>query len=161
MSLNVYVVPSDKDVEAARAGVEDLAFDATTGLAQIAQIQIASDEFNDLYREVLADYQIASNFLLYFLHLGITCVKMQMETGLLRLVVPTPTGTVDHEMVANAIIDAAKPIAACLLHVGSVGDKLLLSDEDIAQMEGGSTNLGVPFIISHMNYTPLEIQDDL
>lgn len=159
MSLAVYVIPTEKDVESARDGVEDLAFDATTGLAQIAQIQIASDEFNDLYREVLNDYQVASGFLLYFLHLGISCVKMQMETGLLRLTVPTPDGTVTHEMVANAIIDAAKPIAACLLHIGSVGDKLLLSDEDITQMEGGSSNLGVDFIVSHMNYNPQETNE--
>lgn len=159
MNFSVYVIPTESDVASARDGVEDLAFDATTGLAQIAQIQIASDEFNDLYREVLKDYQIASNFLLYFLHLGIATVKMQMETGLLRLTVPTPDGTVDHEMVTKAIIDAAKPIAACLLHIGSVGDKLLLSDDDIAQMENGSANLGVPFIISHMNYNPQETNE--
>jgi hypothetical protein len=158
MSLAVHVIPTEKDVAPARDGVEDLAFDATTGIAQLVGIQIASDEFNDLYREVLQDYKVASGFLLYFLHLGIASVKMQMETGLMRLVVPSADGTVDPEMVANAILDAAKPIAACLLHIGSVGDKLLLSDEDIAQMEGGSTNLGVDFIVGHTNYIPQETE---
>jgi hypothetical protein len=154
--MDVYVIPVDGDVAMAREGVEDLAFDATTGMAQIAHIEIASDEFNDLYREVLQDYEVASKFLLYFLHMGITTVKLQLETGMLRLLVPTTDGSIDPASVSRAIIDAAKPVAACLLHVGSVGDKLLISDEEIAQLDGGSTNLGVDFQIHHLNYIPKE-----
>lgn len=147
--ITVFVVPQDDDVATARDGVEDLAFDATTGLAQIARIEIASDAWQDLYREILADYQEASKYLLYFLHLGLNTVKMQLETGVLRLMVPSRAGQPDPHDIARAIIEAAKPVAACLLHVGSVGDKLLISDEEIHELEDGVLNLGINVTISH------------
>lgn len=154
--IPVFVVPQDDDVADARAGVEDLAFDATTGLAQIAGMEIASDEWQELYREILADYKEASKFLLYFLHLGLNTVKMQLETGLLRLMVPSRGGKPDPIDVARAVIEAAKPVAACLLHVGSVGDKLLISDEEIHQIEDGVLNLGVNINISHFKQVDQE-----
>jgi hypothetical protein len=147
--ISVFVVPQDEDVAMAREGIEDLAFDATTGLAQMANIEIASDEWQELYHEILADYRIASKFLLYYLHLGLTTVKMQLESGLLRLMVPSDDGQPTPMDIARAVIDAAKPVAACLLHVGSVGDKLLIPDDEIAELEGGNINLGVGITVSH------------
>jgi len=147
--ISVFVVPTDEDVAPAREGVEDLAFDATTGLAQIAGLEIASDEWQDLYREVLADYQVSSKFLLYYLHLGLNTVKIQLESGMLRLMVPSTDGDPAPVDVARAVIEAAKPIAACLLHVGSVGDKLLIDDDEIHQLTDGVFNLGVGITVSH------------
>ena len=147
--ISVFVVPQDEDVVTAREGIEDLAFDATTGLAQMANIEIASDEWQELYHEILADYQTASKFLLFYLHLGLTTVKMQLESGILRLMVPSVDGQPTPMEIARAVIDAAKPVAACLLHVGSVRDKLLIPDDEIASLSGGNLNLGVNITVSH------------
>lgn len=147
--ISVFVVPTDDDVADARDGVEDLAFDATTGLAQLAGMEIASDEWQDLYREILADYKTASKFLLYYLHLGLNTVKMQLESGMLRLMVPSALENPTPMDVARAVLEAAKPVAACLLHVGSVGDKLLISDEEVHELEDGVLHLGVGITVSH------------
>jgi len=147
--LSVFVIPTDDDVADVRDGVEDLAFDATTGLAQIAGMEIASDEWQELYREILADYKTASKFLLYFMHLGLNTVKMQLESGLLRLMIPSSLEEPTPMDIARAVLEAAKPVAACLLHVGSVGDKLLIPDEEIHEMEDGVVNLGVGITVSH------------
>lgn len=157
--ISVFVVPTDEDVASAREGVEDLAFDATTGLAQIAGMEIASDEWQELYREILADYQTASKFLLYYLHLGLATVKMQLESGLLRLMVPTTDGEPSPSDIARAVLDAAKPIAACLLHIASVGDKLLLSDDEIYQLEDGLFTLGVGITVTHFKRVNQEEQE--
>ncbi len=149
--LKVFVVPSEQDVAGARDGVEDLAFDAATGVAQLSGIELASDEFNELYYELVETYTNASKYLLYFLHMGILTVKTQMESGIIRLIIPN-MGEPDPVKISEAIIDAAKPVAACLLHAASAGHKLFLPDSWILQTEDGVLNLGVDFELAGVTF---------
>lgn len=148
----VRVTASDDDVVSARDGVNDLAFDAAMGMATIAGIGTGSPRFDTLYRQVLADYTESAKYLLYFMHLGVTSVKLQMETGAIKLVVPTNPAGLEPDMVAEQILKLARPIAACLLHVFSVGDKLLISDNELDMLEDGYESLGIDFNITQLDY---------
>lgn len=141
----IVVVPSEDHVAEVRSGVEDLAFDAAAGIAQISDIELASDEFNELYRELIQRYSAVSEYLLYFLHLGVLSLKTQMETGLVHLRSPKSEADQQADVIADCLLNAAKPIAACLLHCAAVGDKMLIPDVEIHQMSGGVLNLAVDF----------------
>lgn len=144
----VLVIPTERDVEAARDALADLAFDAATGLGQVEGIEIASDDWQRLYDEILVQYKEASRYMLYYLHLAITSVKIQIENGLLRLMVPSVTDTPSPSEISYAIVQAAKPLAACLLHVASVGDKLLIPDDEIHQLSDDVLALAVGVIVN-------------
>ena len=148
----VRVTASDDDVVSAREGVNDLAFDAALGMATIAGIGTGSPRFDTLYRQVLTDYTESAKYLLYFMHLGVTSVKLQMETGAIKLVVPASPDEMRADMVAEQILKLARPIAACLLHVFSVGDRLLIADTELYMLENGYDTLGIDFNITQLDY---------
>jgi hypothetical protein len=130
MDLTVYVSPEANDVSDARDGIEELAFDAVMGVANILGIEIASDEFNSLYLELVEAYKETADYLLYFMHMGLLAVKLQLENGTFAV----PVGVFNPLDLRKRLIDAAKPIAACLLHVVSTKNRLAVSDEDLAAL---------------------------
>jgi hypothetical protein len=150
--LRLVVVPREEDVAAVRSGIGDIAFDAATGIAQLADVEIASDEFNVLYRRVRTAYEDTAAYLLYFLHLGVLTVKSQMDMATVNLIVPAnDIANVDN--VVSAILEAAKPVAACLLHTHSVGEEMLISDAEILDLPSGVNALAVDFHLGgHYHY---------
>lgn len=156
----VRVTASDDDVSSAREGVNDLAFDAALGMATISGIGTGSPRFDTLYRQVLTDYTESAKYLLYFMHLGVTSVKLQMETGAIKLVVPASPDGMRADMVAEQILKLARPIAACLLHVFSVGDRLLIADTELDMLEDGSDTLGIDFNITQLDYNTYKEEEN-
>jgi cephalosporin hydroxylase len=146
------VVPRESDVAGARDGIEDLSFDAATGIAQLAGIEIASDEFNNMYRYVLDAYSEASQYLYYFVHMGVLTLKNQMDLGLIQLVVPGMGENLDVDKIVDTILAAARPIAAAFLHLMSVGEQMILSDSEIFDLPSGLNNLAVEFHVGQVNY---------
>jgi hypothetical protein len=150
--LRLVVVPREEDVAAVRSGIVDIAFDAATGIAQLADVEIASDRFNILYRQVLEAYENTAQYLLYFLHLGVLTVKSQMDLATVNLIVPAKE-LADVDSVVSAILEAAKPVAACLLHTHSVGEEMLISDAEILNLPSGVNTLAVDFHLGgHYHY---------
>lgn len=147
MRLTVYVVPAPEDVAAARDGIEDLSFDAATGVAEIVGIDIASDDFIRLYQDITSGYKKASEYLLYFMHMAIAALRIQLESGLLTIVVPVADGIINEQKVRDVVLAAAKPIAACLLHTAALGDKTFIPDAELLSTDNGLIELGIEFDI--------------
>ena len=153
--IYVTVTPSVEEAASGYEGLQDFAFDATMGIGDILNIEVASDEWQNLYNKILHEYNAASKFMLYYLHFGVLSVKLQLESGYLKLVVPTDSKTPDQEEIGAAVMAAAKPIASCLLHLNSVGQRMLIPDDIILSEENGLNRLAVDLTI--LSYEKEEI----
>lgn len=145
--IYVTVTPSVEEAASGYEGLKDFAFDATMGIGDILNIEVASDEWQELYTKILDEYDTASKFMLYYLHFGVLSVKLQIESGYLKLVVPTYSETPTHQEICDAVMAAAKPIASCLLHLNSVGQRMIIPDAIILSEENGLDRLAVDLTI--------------
>jgi hypothetical protein len=125
--FHIGLTPTVDDVADARDGIEELSFDAVMGVANVSGIDIGSDEFLELYKELSESYKNAAEYLTYFLHLGLLALKTQLETGVLAITLTSP----DEADAGRRLMEAAKPIAACLLHAAATADRMALSIADL------------------------------
>lgn len=110
----ILMVPDLPDEEMLQEGVEGLAWDHATLYAQLSDIELGSEEFVEVHKELLERYREAGNHLGFIQHTAMRLLQALLETNRVAFVVNKHDDSI---AVSNTITHLGQVITACLMWV--------------------------------------------
>lgn len=112
MVHDLFLVPEVPDDVELAEGLEGLAWEHATLFASLSDIEIGSDEFVDLHKDLLKRYREAGDHLGFVQHSSMRLLQALLLTNRAALVI-SKDDTVDD--VSNNITELAQIITSCLM----------------------------------------------
>jgi len=116
MVHDLLLVPDLPDEDEIQEGVEGLAWEHATLYAHLSDIELGSEEFVSLHKDLLSRYRIAGNHLAFIQHSAMRLIQALLETNRIALVIGKDD---DSEDVSTTITYLGHVATSCLMWMHS------------------------------------------
>jgi hypothetical protein len=116
MVHDLLLVPDLPDEDEIQEGVEGLAWEHATLYATLSDIELGSEEFVSLHKDLLDSYRIAGNHLAFIQHSAMRLIQALLESNRIALVIGKDH---DSEDVSESITYLGHVAASCLMWMHS------------------------------------------
>jgi hypothetical protein len=111
---DLFIIPDLPDTEELAEGVEGLAWEHATLFAALADIEIGSDDFVDMHKDLLQRYREAGEHLAFIQHTAMRLLQALLITNRIALVIKHDETVED---VTHNLTTLSQIVTSCLMWV--------------------------------------------